>query len=135
LATLAQSPFVSLGIKETRLMRTHNEVTERRRQERGTMPTEPTRQHVISNIIGTFREMPGLCLHVNQAARLFGLRPSACEVILRDLVAQGTLRLAHDGQYLGARLDGLRQMGQPAGLASPAASGPRATSGGRSHQG
>jgi hypothetical protein len=122
-------------MKETPLMRTHNEVTERRRHERGTIAAEPTRQHVISNIVGTFREMPGLCLHVNQAARLFGLRPLACEVILRDLVAQGTLRLAHDGQYLGARLDGLRQVGQPAGLACPAGSRPRATSDGRSHQG
>jgi hypothetical protein len=85
-------------------MRMHNQPTERRRHERGAIATQPTRQHVLSTIIGTFREMPGLCLHLNQAARLFGLPASMCEVILNDLVAQGTLRRAHDGQYLGAEL-------------------------------
>jgi hypothetical protein len=77
---------------------------ERRRHERGTIATRPTRQHVVTAIVGTFREMPGLCLHLNQAARLFGFPASMCEVILNDLVAQGTLRRAHDGQYLGAEL-------------------------------
>jgi len=93
-------------------MRTHTEANERRRHERGTIATQPTRQHVLSNIIGTFREVPGLCLHLNQAARLFGLPPSTCEVVLRDLVIQGTLRRAHDGQYVGARLDVVAQLGQ-----------------------
>jgi hypothetical protein len=53
-------------------------------------------------ILGTFLEMPGLRLHLNQAARLFGLRPRTCQVLLEDLVAQGHLRRAHDGQYVGA---------------------------------
>jgi hypothetical protein len=94
-------------------MRTHNQATERRRQERGTIASQPTRQHVLSTIIGTYREMPGLCLHLNQAARLFGLPASTCEVVLRDLVMRGTLRRAHDGQYVGARLDVIPQLGQP----------------------
>ncbi len=56
-------------------------------------------------ILGTFREMPGLCLHMNQAARLFGLRRNTCEVILEDLVAQGKLRRAADGQFISGQLD------------------------------
>jgi DNA-binding IclR family transcriptional regulator len=56
-------------------------------------------------ILGTFREMPGLCLHLNQAARLFGLRRNTCEVVLEDLVAQGKLRRASDGQFVGGQLD------------------------------
>lgn len=50
-------------------------------------------------ILGTYREMPGLCLQLQQAARLFGLRPSTCQIVLDDLVAEGRLRKAADGQY------------------------------------
>ena len=56
-------------------------------------------------ILGTFREMPGLSLHMNQAARLFGLRRGTCEVVLEDLVAQGKLRRAADGQFVSGQLD------------------------------
>jgi hypothetical protein len=56
-------------------------------------------------ILGTFREMPGLSLHMNQAARLFGLRRGTCEVVLDDLVAQGRLRRAADGQIVGGQLE------------------------------
>jgi hypothetical protein len=45
-----------------------------------------------------------LCLHLPQAARLFGLRPATCHVILDDLVARGTLRISHDGQYVAGEL-------------------------------
>jgi hypothetical protein len=108
-------------------MGTHNQAIDRRRHERGTIATQSTRPHVISTIIGTFREMPGLCLDLNQAARLFGLPASTCEVILRDLVAQGTLRRAPDGQYLGAQLKDIRQIGQPSDLMPAARSGVRVT--------
>jgi hypothetical protein len=56
-------------------------------------------------ILGTFREMPGLCLHTNQAARLFGITPGTCAIVLEDLVAQGKLRRGADGQVVGALLD------------------------------
>jgi hypothetical protein len=58
-------------------------------------------------ILGTFREMPGLCLHMNQAARLFGLRRGTCEIVLEDLVAQGKLRRAADGQFVSGQIDRL----------------------------
>src|SRR5688572_23615720 len=115
-------------------MQTHNEATDRRRHERGTIVTQPTREHVVTTIIGTFREMPGLCLHLNQAARLFGLPVSTCEVVLRDLVAQGTLRRAHDGQYLAAQLHAIPDTGQPPKLTPAVHSGSPVTTSGRSKQ-
>jgi predicted transcriptional regulator of viral defense system len=50
-------------------------------------------------IVGTYREMPGLCLHLDQAARLFGLGANACRAILDDLVRNGDLHRTADGQY------------------------------------
>lgn len=60
---------------------------------------EPSRRHIESMIAGTYSEMPGLRLHLEQAARLFGLQPTTCEVVLEDLVRAGRLRRSSDGQY------------------------------------
>ena len=72
---------------------------ERRHQSRGKSPAEPTRTHLVSTIVGAYREMPGLSLHLPQAARLFGIRPVTCQVVLDHLVADGQLRRTPDGQY------------------------------------
>ena len=89
-------------------MRLRNGFPDRRRHERGTSASEPSRSRLVSMILGTFREMPGLSLHINQAARLFGLRQSTCAVVMDDLVVRGRLRRAADGQYLlGERADAL----------------------------
>jgi len=74
----------------------------RRRLARGEPGTEPTRAQLVSMILGTFRDMPGLVLHSVQAARLFGLRTRTCEVVLGDLTASGHLRQGADGQYAWA---------------------------------
>ena len=79
------------------------ESLDRRRQQRG-VGAEPVRAELVAMVLGTFREMPGLCLHLNQAARLFGVHPTTCQVLLDDLVALGRLRRSHDGQYLGRDL-------------------------------
>jgi hypothetical protein len=50
-------------------------------------------------ILGMYGEMPGLSLHVSQAARLFGLHATTCRVILDDLVRRRHLGRAIDGQY------------------------------------
>jgi hypothetical protein len=50
-------------------------------------------------IVGAYREMPGLSLLLPQAARLFGVRPLTCQVVLDDLVSDGQLRRTPDGQY------------------------------------
>ena len=86
-------------------MRNHNRAPDRRHAERGTASAEPSRAELVAMILGTFREMPGLSLHMNQAARLFGLRRGTCEVVLEDLVAQGKLRRASDGQFVVGQLD------------------------------
>ena len=81
-------------------MRLHKGIAERQ-QPRGLEDAVPRRQ-LVSMILGTFREMPGLCLHLNQAARLFDLPQSTCQHVLDDLVRQGKLRRGSDGQYLSA---------------------------------
>jgi hypothetical protein len=88
-------------------MRPQNPFAERRQQQRGLETGAPPRAQLVSMVVGTFREMPGLCLHANQAARLFGLPRSTCQIVLDDLVTQGKLRRASDGQYLGAELDSM----------------------------
>ena len=57
------------------------------------------RQALLSRIQGEFREMPGLSLTVDQAARLFGLPCEACTRVLGVLEHSGILRQAIDGQY------------------------------------
>jgi hypothetical protein len=75
-------------------------IRERRQRHRGGPECEPHRTELVSMIVGAYREMPGLSLHLPQAARLFGLRRITCEVVLDDLVHRGELRRAHDGQYI-----------------------------------
>jgi hypothetical protein len=50
-------------------------------------------------IVATYQEMPGLSLNLTQAARLFGLRETTCEVVFHDLVRDGRLRRSPDGYY------------------------------------
>ena len=75
---------------------------DRRRSARGGVHAEPARAHLIALILGTYAEMPGLSLHLHQAARLFGLREATCMVVLSDLVRDGRLRQSADGQYRAA---------------------------------
>jgi hypothetical protein len=72
---------------------------ERRHYTRGTTQAEPSRTSLVSMIIGAYREMPGLSLHLPQAARLFGIRDITCRVVLEALVGDGQLRRSADGQY------------------------------------
>jgi hypothetical protein len=57
------------------------------------------RQALLSRIQGEFREMPGLSLTLEQAAKLFGLPSEACTRVLGVLEHSGILRQAGDGQY------------------------------------
>jgi hypothetical protein len=63
---------------------------------------EPLSHPLQATIVGMYREMPGLSLHLAQAARLFGVGAATCQAILDDLVRQGQLRRANDGQYTRA---------------------------------
>ena len=73
-------------------------VRERRHHDR-TAAGEPSRSRLVAMIAGTYTEMPGLRLHLEQAARLFGLHRRTCQVVLEDLVRAGQLRRSSDGQY------------------------------------
>jgi len=75
-------------------------IQERRARRRDTLSAEAPREHLVSMILGTYREMPGLRLDVAEAARLFGLRATTCKVVLNALVHEGTLRRTDDGQYV-----------------------------------
>ena len=92
---------VGAGNKEltmdTQFMNT--QFRERRSRSRDSVKGEPPRGALKPMIIGTFREMPGLSLHLPQAARLFNLRTVTCQVIFDDLIRQDHLQRAHDGQY------------------------------------
>jgi hypothetical protein len=82
------------------------QTSERRLRRRDSVSGEPSRRKLEALIVGTYREMPGLSLHLGQAARLFGLLATTCEVVFRDLVERGMLRRAADGQFV--RSDGTR---------------------------
>ena len=77
------------------------QTAERRRTRRGPSEGEPPRAQLTSVIVGAYREMPGLNLTLDQAARLFGLRDNTCRVVLDDLIKDGTLRRSIEGRYVG----------------------------------
>jgi hypothetical protein len=54
--------------------------------------------HAVANRVRSeFLEMPGLRLTVRQAARLWGLEPSACEHVIEVLVQSAFLRWTPGG--------------------------------------
>ena len=72
---------------------------ERRHTRRGT-PEAPDRVQLEATILDTYREMPRLALRVEQAARLLGLQPEPCRVVLEDLVHRGALAKDARDQYV-----------------------------------
>jgi len=48
---------------------------------------------------GEYREMPGMRLTVDQAARLWTLDHDTCADVLESLVGAGFLEVDHDGRY------------------------------------
>ena len=69
----------------------------------GSAPTvESTLASLLLRIRSEYEDMPGLCLTLRQAARLWNLEPAVCERLLGTLVAQGVLRQGRGG-YLLAR--------------------------------
>jgi len=76
------------------------QTSERRVRRRDSITGEPSRAQLEAMIRGSYSEMPGLSLHLAQAARLFGLRIGTCQIVLDHLVQVGALRRATDGQYV-----------------------------------
>jgi len=58
----------------------------------------PMEIHTVANRVRSeFLEMPGLRLTIRQAARLWGLEPTACEHVIEVLVRSEFLRRVPDG--------------------------------------
>jgi len=63
-----------------------------------TDPTAPFRRrlveddrHIHARIRAEYEEMPGMCLTLSQAARLFDLEPAFCARVLDSLVTDGAI--------------------------------------------
>lgn len=59
-------------------------------------------EHLCTRIVREYEEMPGLCLTVSQASRLWGLEADRCLELLQRLVAAGRLRRLRQGAYVAA---------------------------------
>ena len=57
---------------------------------------------LATRVRGEYREMPGLSLTAEQAARLLGIDRSLCERVLRELVLAGALYHTSHGAYVAA---------------------------------
>jgi len=49
------------------------------------------RQQVVTRIRSEYASMPGMCLTLSQASRLFGLPSEACARVMNELVRDRTL--------------------------------------------
>jgi len=56
----------------------------------------------VDRLKGTFLEVPGTKLTVQQASRLCGIEPATCGIILEVLRDAGFLRTRPDGTFLRA---------------------------------
>jgi hypothetical protein len=57
---------------------------------------------LFERIAAEYREMPGMCLTLAQAARLWTVDHATCTAVLDALVAGGELRRGRDGRYRSA---------------------------------
>ena len=62
--------------------------------------TLPAPAAIVTRIRGEFNEMPGLCLTLQQARRLWALDDDTCVHVLEDLMTEGFLRRNPAGIYL-----------------------------------
>lgn len=88
-------------------MRAHNSVLAStaplERRSSGSPGGEPALEVTIPalalRVRGEYEEMPGLCLTVMQAARLFGVAPALAHAVLDDLRRVSVLRCSDRGIY------------------------------------
>ena len=58
---------------------------------------------LIQQILGEYREVPGLALTMDQARRLWGCDAVTCRCVIDVLVARGVLRWSREGRLMVAR--------------------------------
>jgi Fic family protein len=59
-----------------------------------------TSDPLLRRIRNEFLEMPGLCLTLEQAARLWNLDPQTSQMVLRMLQEEGFLARTGDGRFV-----------------------------------
>jgi hypothetical protein len=66
------------------------------------MTREPARatEKTLQRVQGEFLEMPGLCLTLAQARRLWGLDAPSCDALLSSLVDAKFLYRTRDGAFM-----------------------------------
>ena len=64
------------------------------------MPQPMLQSALEMRIKGEFNEMPGLCLTLAQAQRLWGLDNATCTEALSHLAGEGFLRRSAEGLYV-----------------------------------
>ena len=70
-------------------------------RDRRTKPETTAALHdLLRRVEGEYREMPGLCLTVRQAERLWALDSTTCSFVLMTLIERGILKRASDGTYI-----------------------------------
>ena len=62
--------------------------------------TTPAIAEAILRVESEYREMPGLSLTLPQAARLWGIERSTCELVLANLIERRVLKRALNGTYV-----------------------------------
>jgi Holliday junction resolvasome RuvABC ATP-dependent DNA helicase subunit len=58
------------------------------------------RRRLAERVRAEYREMPGLCLSLSQAARLLGLDRASCGDVFHTLVQEGFLRQTSRGEFV-----------------------------------
>lgn len=61
---------------------------------------QPAIREMLLRVEGEYRDMPGLSLTLPQAARLWGLDHSTCELVLTKLIERRVLKRALNGAYV-----------------------------------
>ena len=67
---------------------------------------QPSNERLVRRIRAEFLEMPGLCLTIEQAQRLWSLEPRTCEALLNSLIDSRFLRRTNRGLFVLRRSRG-----------------------------
>jgi DNA-binding IclR family transcriptional regulator len=89
-------PQAETQLAPVREIPTRPTVTTYRRPERRDLAR---RFALVQRVQREFDEMPGTCLTLGQATRLFGIAPDICHRILMELVTDGRLTRTADSRY------------------------------------
>jgi hypothetical protein len=60
-------------------------------------------QELTRRVQAEYAEMPGLCVTLSQAQRLWAVDRESCESVFRSLIARGFLRMTTAGRFIRSR--------------------------------